>query len=218
MGMPAMNARGRFLLKEPFAAKPDVIYEVTAIREFSDLYFQGVDVYKEFYQKVGLKNGVRLNGETFDFNKEVELFPSIVTLEGTDRTIIYVPTTYIISYPNMNEVTTYSRLIMSMDIGMLPDNLNLDAVLKEVGDLVSKRVGISTKPIITRAFTPTQPTPEEHNVLENTRLGNIRSIDNTFAEKERYKNENQLLQKQVKVLLSVLRENNLLDGIPVAEN
>lgn len=213
MRLPAMNAKGRFVLKAPFEAKPNVVYEVTAIREFSDLYFQGVDVYREFYLKVGLEDGVTVNKEEFNFSKEVSQYPSIVTLEGSDRSIIYVPSTYIVSFPEVNEVTKYSRLILSMDIGMLPDSLNLDSVLKEVSDLVSKRVGINVVPVLNRAYTPTQPTLEEHLVLENTRLGNIQAIDNTFSEKERYKEENTALQQQVKTLLSILRENGLLDNL-----
>lgn len=213
MKLPAMNSKGRFELKEPFSCKPDVIYEVTAIREFSDLYYQGVDVYREYYVPAGLINGVEYKGSTFNFNEEVKQFPSILTLEGTDRTIIYVPSTYVVSFPEISEVSTYSRLIMSVDLGALPDNLDLSGVIKEVNDMVSKRVGINAQAVLSRAYTPTQPTREQHITLENTRLGNIKAIDNTYAQKEKYKAENVQLQKQIKTLLSVLRENGLLNKV-----
>lgn len=213
MKLPAMNAKGRFELKEPFSCKPDVIYEVTAIREFSDLYYQGVDVYREYYVPAGLLNGVEYKGTTFNFNEEVIQFPSIVTLEGTDRTIIYVPSTYIVSFPEVSEAETYSRLIMSVDLGALPDNLDLSGVIKEVNDMVSKRVGINAQAVLSRAYTPTQPTWEQHVVLENTRLGNIKAIDNTYAQKEKYKEENIKLQQQIKTLVAILRENGMLDKV-----
>ena len=112
MNIPVVNAKGRFTLKSPFIAKNTVVYTVIAVRKISDLYLKGEDVYVDYYKSAGLENGVNLNGEVFDFNEEVKSKPVIVTLEGTDGTIIYVPSTYILSSPTSGDVT-YSRLILS---------------------------------------------------------------------------------------------------------
>lgn len=210
MSTLSIHARGRFELLPPFNAKKDVIYEVTAIREFSDLYLQGIDVYTHYYEKLGIREGVDLNGKLFSFDDEVKNNPAIVTLEGTDRTVIYVPTTFIVKYPEVDERLLYSRMILSADLGILPDDVNLDTVSKEVEELVSKRVGKTAKVVLTKAISTTQPTIEDHIKLENTRKGNIKSMENNFSELEKYKKQNQQLQKQIETLTRILVENGLL--------
>lgn len=211
--VPSIHARGRFELKRPFHAKPDVIYEVTAIRELSDIEQQGIDVYETFYEQYGITDGVTLDGHEFNFEKEVEKNPFIVTLEGTDRTIIYVPSTFIIKFPDVNDQLLYSRMVIALDIGMLPDDVNLDTQLKEIADLAQARIGTKVVPKLVRAMSTTQPTLEQHLLMENNRKGNIKTSQAPIVQIDNYKKEINLLNHQIQTLLEVIKENGLLDRI-----
>lgn len=211
--IPSIHARGRFELKKPFHAKPDVIYEVTAIRELSDIEQQGIDVYETFYEQFGIVNGVEINGEEFDFQKEVEKKPFIITIEGTDRTIIYVPSTFIIKFPDINEQLLYSRMVIALDIGMLPDDVNLDSELKEISELAQARIGTRVTPKLVRAVSTTQPTLDQHLLMENNRKGNIKISQSNVVKLDKLKEEVNLLNKQNQTLIEIIRENGLLDRI-----
>ncbi len=211
--VPSIHARGRFELKKPFHAKPDVIYEVTAIRELSDIEQQGIDVYETFYEQYGIIDGVEVNGEEFSFQNEVEKNPFIITIEGTDRTIIYVPSTFIIKFPDVNDQLLYSRMVIALDVGLLPDDVNLDSQLKEIAEVAQARIGTKVEPKLVRAVSTTQPTLEQHLLMENNRKGNIKASQSPVVQMDKYKEEIKLLHLQNQTLLAIIRENGLLDRL-----
>lgn len=209
MPVPTINTSGKFKLKNPFIANERVRYNVTAIREFSDLYIRGVDVYSQYYKPFGLIDGVTLNGSTFSFSAESKLKPVIVTLEGSDDTVIYVPSTYIESYPIVGDVV-YSRIILTSDLGALPDTVPLDSILQDMEDLIQARFGVTSVVKIARGYTDRQPTLDEHEVLEQSRVGSITTTHNNFTENQELKDRCEFLDAQVKTLTQILIENNLL--------
>lgn len=209
MAIPSIDTVGRFVLTSPFVAKPSVIYSVIALRELRDLTIKGVNVYEEFYATAGLLNDVIVNGSTFDYAAEVAKNPVIVTLQGTDGNIMYVPSTYIESFPNMGDVT-YSRLVLSADLGALPDTVNLDAILNDIHELIQARFGVNTSVKINRAASERQPTAAEHEILEASRVGSISEVTNHYIEIVRLKQINTLLQIKVTRLTDLAVENNLI--------
>lgn len=211
--IPSIHARGRFTLKRPFHAKPDVIYEVTAIRELSDIEQQGIDVYETFYEQFGIIDGVELEGKVFNFQQEVENKPFIITLEGTDRTIIYVPSTFIIKFPEVNEQLVYSRMVIALDIGLLPDDVDLELPVKEIAELAQARIGTKVTPKLVKALSTTQPTIDQHLLMENNRKGNIKTNQSNIVRLDKHKEEIRLLNLQNQTLLNIIKENGLLDRI-----
>lgn len=209
MAIPNIDTVGRFVLTNPFVAKPSVIYSVIALRELRDLSIKGVNVYKEFYVSAGLTNETNINGTTFDFTLEVAKNPVIVTLQGSDGNIIYVPSTFIESFPNMGDVT-YSRLILSADLGALPDTITVDSILSDIEQIISARFGVNASVKINRAASEKQPTPAEHDILEASRLGSISQTTNNYVEHVRLQRQNVLLEAKIKALTRILVENNLI--------
>lgn len=209
MTVPVINTSGRFVLKAPFVAKPTVIYTVIAIREISDLYLKGDNVYKVYYESVGLVNGLNINDEIFDFDEEVRRKPVVVTLEGTDGTIIYVPSNYIVSYPNAGDVV-YSRLILSVDLGAIPDIVSVDSVITDIEEIVEARFGVKSHVKINRSYSQHQPSNDEHEILEASRKGSITATQNNYSENLALRNE--LTDATTKILLmtKILKENNLI--------
>ena len=209
MQYPTIHTAGKFVLKKPFVAKEDVRYSVTAIREFSDLYIRGIDVYSRFYESVGLVDGTMVNGQMFDFTIEAKLRPAIVTLEGNDDTVIYVPSTYIESYPVQGDVT-YSRLVLSADLGAIPDDVPLDSVLQDIQDIIQATFGVKAQVNISRGYTDTQPTMDEHFILEQSRIGSIATTENNYTSVKVWKKQCEQLDAQVKTLVQILATNNLI--------
>lgn len=209
MRIPDIYTKGKFELKFPFVAKPNVMYKVIGIREFSDLYIRGVDVYKQFYDAVGLRNGVEVNGSVFDFNVEAALKPVIITLEGTDDSIIYVPSTYMLSYPIEGDVK-YSRVVLTADLGALPDSISIDSILEDVEELISARFGIVSTVKIARAYSDRQPSVLEHLILEDSRIGNITLSGNNYSEVIRLKESLSQASAKIQIMTKILVENNLI--------
>lgn len=207
--MLSINLSGKFKLKLPFVALGHVTYRIIAIREFADLYLRGVDVYNQYYLGYGVENGNLVNGAPFKFEDEAKNNVTIVTLEGNDDTIIYVPSSFIEDYPDKTDVV-YSRLILSADLGVLPDNVPVDSILDDVKELIESRFGVTTSVNVVKAFTPRQPTVAEHTVLEASRVGAISSATNNYSENIKLKAALAKANESVRVLTDILVENGYL--------
>ena len=209
MTIPSINMIGQFELTAPYVAKSTVRYKVTAIRKFSDLYIRGVDVYAQFYKPHGLITGEIVNGKPFDFNTESSLNPVIVTLEGNDDSVIYVPSSYIKSNPSTTDIP-YSRMILSIDLGALPDHVNLEAVMTDIEGLVETRIGSKPTVKMFRGYTDRQPTVDEHYILEESRVGGITASSNDRALVIKSENIIKEQNNKIKVMTKILSENKLI--------
>lgn len=170
---PQMYARGKYELKKPWSANASKIYTCIAIRSFEDIYKQGEDVYQTYYAAY-LAEGDSSSGSAFSFNLEVAESPNIITLRADDNELIYVPDTYISSYPDTTTVP-YSQLIAGVDLGILPDEYSTDIIEAAILDLVLKQFGIVGMIDLIRTPTSSNPTPEEHEQLVALREGAIAS-------------------------------------------
>lgn len=209
MNHPNINTTGYFEVKAPFTIKPKVIYKVTAVRNFSELYISGIDVYSQFYKPHGLISGIEFEGAPFDFAIEAKKEPVIVTLEGRDDTVIYVPSTFILRIPQVT-ASQYSRIIMSTDLGALPDYVNLESIMVDVQELINKRCGINSTVKLFRGYTDTQPTPEEHAILEQSRLGNIATNENNYSQLVSQTIKVTGLETKIQLMTDILAENGLI--------
>jgi hypothetical protein len=209
MSIPIINSSGRFVLKTPFVTKTTVIYTVIAVREIADIYIKGEDVYRSYYESVGLVNGVDINGSIFNFDEEVKSKPVIITLEGTDGSITYVPSTYIISYPNAGDVV-YSRLVLSADLGAIPDIIPVDSIVSDMAELIEARFGVKSEVRINRSYSQSQPSNEEHDLLEESRVGSIALAENNYSQNQDLKRALADAQVKLALMTTILRENNLI--------
>lgn len=209
MNIPSINTIGKFELNAPYVAKDNVRYRVTAIRKFSDLYIRGVDVYAQFYKPHGLITGQIVNGKLFDFNEEAALSPVIITLEGNDDSVVYVPSTYIKTNPSTTDIS-YSRMILSVDLGALPDYVNFESVMKDIEGLVETQLGSKAVVKMFRGYTDRQPTVDEHYVLEESRVGAMASSTNDRALVIKAEKTIKELNDKIKVMTKILSENKLI--------
>lgn len=198
---PPLLARGIYQLKEPWNALGSKVYICYAVRSFKDLYELGKDVYSEFYKPKGLDRTV--------FENDHQENAAIVTLISEDNDVIYVPDTYILSFPDMGEVV-YQRVIMSVDFGILPDYLSFDFTMQELAATGSDVIGKS--PITSLHVAPISGavTPDEHQTLESSRLANIATQDTDRALYLNQLRVNDDLVARIQSLEQILVNNGLI--------
>lgn len=201
---PPLNAQGRYVTKSPWELPNTIIYECIAIRSFEDIYKLGIDVYEMYYVPMGL-----VNSPTFAFSEEKSANANIITLRGSDGSIVYIPDTYILSFPNAGTVK-YQHVVLSASLGALPEYVDLTPVHREIENLISSKVGalVSVKEII--APTNDQPSQANHEILEAARIGSIKSYENDYTRLRKEEAKNALLQEKVKTLMAILKANGLL--------
>lgn len=181
---PSVGSKGRYTLSLPWTANAAKLYECEAIRSFDDIYELGVDVYQEYYVPMGLVDNTVVGGNLFLFKEQRDANVCIITLRSTDDgEYIYVPDSYISNSPVSN-VKPYSHIVLSVDCGPLPDNLDLTALKSDLSDLAKGYLGITTPGNLVlenRAASTNQPTAIEADALETARLAAV-TIKKSFQQ------------------------------------
>ena len=167
---PPINAVGEYQVAAPFVLEAGRIYKCDAIDGFEVLEERGKDVFALFYETVGLSAAIyeedRLNGI------------NIITLVSDNAPSVDVPSSYIARFPNQT-VVPYSQLILSVDLGLLPDGIDLTSTSDSIASIVSELVGIPESSAavadvnIHNMSTTNGVDFSEHERLENNRKARI---------------------------------------------
>lgn len=129
---------GLFTLKPPFTIT-QVNYQITKLNLISSLVENGIDVFTTFYLPAGLTKD--------EFNLDSANGHAIVTLESEYGPTINVPDTYISLSP-IQPAVPYHHLVLSIDLGDLPDIINLDQLESDVQVMAQQFTGINTKTML----------------------------------------------------------------------
>lgn len=212
---PLLNAKGFYEFNKPWDVKQGVIYECIAIRSFSDIYKLGVDVYEQYYKPVGLVIGKTVDGSDTGFNFEAEAAktPNIITLRGSDGSMIYIPDTYITKVPT-TDLEPYSHVVLGVSLGPLPDAVNLDNIKRDVAAMVAARIGINATVHVCRSALVSHPTNAEHLLLEKARKVGLPPVIPTLqAELDTANQELVATKLKIKTLESVIIEHGMADNL-----
>lgn len=193
---PTINSTGLFKVEKPFVVDMKRIYEVTAIREFDDFWVNGVDIYTEYYKPVGLSEDI--------YKRDVAAGAAIITLKS-ELGSVYVPDTFIISYPEMG-YQNYKHVVLSVSLGALSDDQNIEALLKDIRELCAKHIGVEGT--VQKHSAPLQSalTRSEVDSMEKVRDG-LKSVPQSNALK--------LKQAQERLAAMTAINNNRLVKIKV---
>lgn len=131
--IPPPEARGTFELLTPFTTQAGAIYTCIAVREFKDIENQHVSVWDRYYSPAGLT--------AEQYQSDLAEGAMLVTLFSDDAPTIYVPTTYIKSYPDVSAIA-FGQKILSLNLGALPDRLPLDDLVQKMSSLASDTIGV----------------------------------------------------------------------------
>lgn len=161
---PIMYARGAWELLAPWTVVAGVSYKCDAIRSFVNVQAEGIDIFKAYYEPKGLAQAVydtdRVNGV------------SLVTLVSDEYPEIIVPTSYITKAPTTVS-SGFSRMVLGVDIGVLPDTLDISYLNAEIVGLVSSLTGLEAEVTTYVAPMTGTLTPEQAEAFEDNRKAAI---------------------------------------------
>lgn len=197
--IPPLDSRGTFVLRAPFTVAAGAIYTCIAVREFKDIENQHVSVWDRYYSPAGL---------TADqYKSDVAEGAMLVTLFSDDAPTIYVPTTYIQSYPDVSAVS-FGQRILSLNLGALPDTLPLDDLVQKMSSLASDVIGVEASVTIHNVSLTDAVTPTQAVAFEKARQAKIKDRTTERAQLVAANKTIADLQSQISVLEQVVVANN----------
>lgn len=204
---PPIGVVGRFEVKSPFTVPQNRIYTVKAIRSAVELEMDYRNVYRDYYEPYDVSESV--------YQRDLENDVHIVTLiakerSGSGNDIIHIPDTFIARFPN-DDLVNYHRVILSLDMGILPEHVDLDHLKQSIAELSSDILGKLGKVELYLSEYEGVVTREEHDTQEASRQDNINAAETDRAKYLEQVRVNQALRRQLEVLTQVLIDNDLLE-------
>lgn len=158
--VPPLNTRGIYTLRAPWVSDFDHVYQCIGIQRFAALGAKNIDVYSTYYQPLGIERSV--------YEADLAAGAALITLTTDYAAPIYVPSTYITSYPNMGNVV-YSHVVLSVSLGSLPDGIALDGVQEQIRNSVAAVIGVDPTVLVNTAPIKGVVSSAQHQDLEATR-------------------------------------------------
>lgn len=194
-------ARGAWSGRLPFSLDPARVYTCIAIRSFREIEAEGMGVFELVYQPVGLD----LNTCETDRVNAV----SIITLESEGYPNILIPESFIESYPTA-VIEGFSRIVMAVEIGVLPDHVPLDYLQAAMQQAVQDIVGVEDAVVeLFKAPIMGTLTPEQAELLEANRQALIQAGSNHYAENKRLSDALTLERAKVARLEQIIINNSI---------
>lgn len=165
---PAINSYGVYSAILPYVIASDVRYRCTGLNLISALLADNTDVYALYYENLGI------DIETYEDDKKNDV--AIVTLSSSDGPEINIPSSFIEELPTLVTIP-YSRIIISADMGLLPDTLNMGQLVTDIKDMIDGRIGVNSIVKLNAISNASFYTVEEDALLESNRLAAIADSD-----------------------------------------
>lgn len=162
--IPQIGATGKYQLRAPFdtQVKENVLYTCIAVRRLSDFIENGRDPKALFYDA----NGLTDNDWAHD---SADPDTCIATLSTKAGQWIYVPTSYIVTYPDGGGIP-YTVRILGINLGAIPDTLDLSNLMTSIQNLVKDTIGIDSTAQMVAASETKLLTKEDSDAIESARL------------------------------------------------
>lgn len=199
MLVPPLGASGVYTLRAPFQNKlqANTSYRCDAIRRINDFIELGVDPYEEVYQPEGISRSVYDN----DAAKNV----AIVSLVSQNNHWIYVPSTYISSYPNVNGIP-YVSLVLGVSLGAIPHYMDMTGLSNAIKNLVRDTIGVVPQITQVAVSDVTNLSQRDHDSLETNRQQAIINTQTDRAQAIALRAENATLRQQLNDLQAYIRD------------
>ena len=170
--VPPINAFGKYTVALPFTIQ-NYDYRCVNIETIASKVAKGIDVYALHY----LEHGVPIERYNADLADNI----SIITLVSDYSGAIDIPSSFILTIPSDISVL-YTNKILSINLGLVPNTLNLATCTAEILNTVHDNIGISAS--IKTIVLPNERTysDAEHRSLESARTSIISNpISSTAA-------------------------------------
>lgn len=195
---PEVGATGKYKYKAPFDTLGNNQTEFTcqSVRTLTDCLSVGENAYNKYYKPHGLTED--------QFQEDVKGGASIVGLQAATGAWLYIPNSFLLSYPDISGVR-YVTMVIAADIGAIPETMDLSVIMTEVQDILNSRLGI--KPDV-RGVVTSQPalvSYDDHERLENVRQNAITEQQPLISQVLSLKAQVSLLTVQNKALADYIR-------------
>lgn len=174
--IPEVGATGVYSLTAPFDTLlvANASYSCLAVRQLEDIIAAGGDPYQQYYAPQSISQDQYKS----DLNERV----CIVTLQASSGAVVYVPSSYIKSFPAKGGVP-YTNLMLAVDLGAMPDYVDLTFLKQQIANLVKTTVGLTNVLIQTVVVSPTTNLSQaDHTLAEAARLANITNTQTPEAQ------------------------------------
>lgn len=133
--LPDIGSAGIYQLAEPFDT--DLIqgmsYTCRGIRSIADIIASGKDPRAEYYDPKQI--------DQTKYDADVAAGVTIVSLQPDSGQMVYVPSSYIISYPASGGVP-YRVMCLAVQLSALPNQVSLAPLITQITNLVHDTLGI----------------------------------------------------------------------------
>lgn len=199
--IPNVGDTGLYGVNTPYNLTPNLSYTCIAIRAFVDLVNAGIDVYSTFYSPIGISMDT--------YTSDNQYGTVIVVLQGSDGSIVYIPSSYIVATPDQSGVL-YRSIVLAMPLGLLPDGFDLSNVITSVNGLIQSMVGVTvTAQVVVTPLTETV-TQAQATAIEAGRIGQINNQTSDYALYQQEKAANALLQSRLDAATALLVKAGLV--------
>jgi hypothetical protein len=204
---PTIGLKGRYTLAAPYdtLVLPTGLYECIAVRKFEDLLVLTVDVFADYYEPYGLLQS--------DYQADNRNGASIVTFVDVNDNYVYVPDTYILSIPSMDNVA-YQHVVISLSLGPFPEYVGLTDLSTKLKELTETTIGVDTTPLVHVAPTRNVMPSALHEGMEVARTNRI--VGSQTERAKRIALEAQLVaaRAEIAALQQILVDNGLVVDVP----
>lgn len=199
---PPLFVTGRWDLEDPFVVSAKAIYTCKAVRSFDDLWALGIDPFERYYVPKGIDRAA--------YEKDIRNLANIVTLMSDNYPTLYVPDTYIKSYPDSTTIP-YRHVVLSLSLGAIPDSLVLDDFKDKIQQMAVASLGIETVVREHQAGNLSEGVDQlSHRVIEKNRLARIVDNQTEYAKLLSAKEEAAQLREYVGILEKLAIDNGLI--------
>lgn len=191
MLLPSIGETCKFVFKTKYVSL-NGIYKVTSKYTFEELVDQGIDLFKEVYDKIGLDQPTY--EADYDSFKDV----SFVKLQSVtdEENITYITKSFLEKNPDPN-VYPYLELAFAVNIGVFDNVSKIEWIKDQIKQNLAKVTGEEIEPDLFD-LTEKWMTTAEYKVIDDARQANISNISNHYMDKEALLKENAKLKTLVK--------------------
>lgn len=198
MLLPQLKAVGTYEVKAPFSLKDKTIYICDSIDGFTTLIERNVDIFETYYKPVGLTEE--------NYRSDLDSGQSLITLISESADTLSFPSSYLVSFPSEKGIR-YSHTFITIDIGALPDDINMTPTLTHLKTLVDNDLGLSCKVKVVGTPTIDIITYAQHASNEAARRGNIHIQDNPYKVIEKLRADITAKEERLELLEKALIEH-----------
>lgn len=200
---PSLGTKGLFELRAPFELVPGVEYHVAAVRSLEEVRVLDTDPLTRIY----LNNGLSKT----DYESDRVAGASIVTLLAVNQAPVYVPDTYIVSFPS-NDMVPYSRLVLTSNLGPLPTDFDTSLIEAKVKAALSDILGVEPPVRFGQLPFTGVITHDQHKALQTARAAAIKNRTTDHAKVLDYETLIFEQRERIQMLEQMLLDSGVLTG------